>query len=142
MLRMFKISETHHPVVGTLRCDVCGHRSAMSLPIFRLLRSGEKVAAGRMRCALLLLLLLLTPALAVEPGPEILLWPKGAPGSEGKTNLDTIVRIADNGERVLSNIHKPSITPYLPSVAKATGCAVIVAPGGGHRATRLNLCVL
>src|SRR6266536_459684 len=77
-------------------------------------------------------LVLLTAAHAVEPGPEILLWPNGAPGSEGKTG-DEKVRIADNGERVLSNIHKPSITPYLPSADKATGCAVIVAPGGGHR---------
>src|SRR5258705_424469 len=77
-------------------------------------------------------LLLLTTAHAVEPGPEILLWPNGAPGSEGKTG-DEKVRIADNGEHVLSNIHKPSITPYLPSGDKATGCAVLVAPGGGHR---------
>jgi acetyl esterase/lipase len=68
---------------------------------------------------------------AAEP-KEILLWPKGAPGSEGKFG-DEKVRIADNGEHVLSNIHKPSITPYLPPPDKATGCAVIVAPGGGHR---------
>ena len=78
-------------------------------------------------------LILSLTAHAVEPGAEILLWPKGAPGSEGKTNLETVVRIADNGEHVLSNIHKPSITPYLPAADKATGCAVIVAPGGGHR---------
>jgi acetyl esterase/lipase len=81
-------------------------------------------------------LLLVTTAPAVEPGPEIPLWPKGAPGSEGKTILDTVVRIADNGERVLSNIHKPSLTPYLPKVMAGQasgGCAVIVAPGGGHR---------
>jgi endo-1,4-beta-xylanase len=30
-------------------------------------------------------------------------------------------------------VHKPSITPYLPVREKATGTAVIVAPGGGHR---------
>ena len=75
----------------------------------------------------------LTNSRAVEHGAEILLWPNGAPGSEGKTNLETVVRIAERGERVLSNIHKPSITPYLPTADKATGCAVIVAPGGGHR---------
>ena len=77
--------------------------------------------------------LLFTTAHAVEPGKDILIWPDGAPGSEGKTNLETVVRIAERGERVLSNIHKPSITPYLPAAGKATGCAVIVAPGGGHR---------
>lgn len=79
----------------------------------------------------LVLLLALTGSHAVEGGREILLWPNGAPGSEGKTG-DEQVRIV-NGERIISNIHKPSITPYLPPAEKATGCAVIVAPGGGHR---------
>src|SRR5450759_2396929 len=76
-------------------------------------------------------LLLPVAILAAEP-KEILLWPNGASGSEGKTG-DEVVRIADGGDHVVSNIHKPSITPYLPSPDKATGCAVIVAPGGGHR---------
>ena len=77
------------------------------------------------------LLLLATTLQAAEP-KEILLWPNGAPGSEGKTG-DEKIRITDTGERVLSNIHKPSLTPFLPPADKATGCAVIVAPGGGHR---------
>ena len=68
---------------------------------------------------------------AADLPKEILLWPNGAPGSEGKTGEEQ-VRVV-NGERVVSNIHKPSLTPYLPSADKATGCAVIVAPGGGHR---------
>jgi len=76
-------------------------------------------------------LVLLTVAHASEPLKETLLWPNGAPGSEGKTS-DENVRIADNGERALSNIHKPSITRYLPPADTATGCAVIVAPGGGR----------
>ena len=80
-------------------------------------------------CAVFLLPLAIA---AAELPQEILLWPNGAPGSEGKTG-ETKVRIADNGEHVLSNIHKPSLTPYLPAADKATGCAVFVAPGGGHR---------
>lgn len=32
----------------------------------------------------------------------------------------------------VTNIHHPSLTVYLPAQDKATGCAVIVAPGGGH----------
>ncbi|MEP7144862.1 MAG: alpha/beta hydrolase, partial [Ferruginibacter sp.] len=36
-------------------------------------------------------------------------------------------------DHVISNIHHPSITPYIPSSQKATGAAVIIAPGGGHR---------
>lgn len=62
---------------------------------------------------------------------DIFLWPNGAPGSEGKTG-EASIRLA-NGERVVSNVHRPTLTPYLPAVGKATGAAVIVIPGGGHR---------
>ncbi len=79
-----------------------------------------------------LLLLLSAPLLAAQPPKEILLWPQGAPGSEGKTG-DEAVRVTPDGEHVVSNVHKPSLTPYLPAKDKATGAAVIVAPGGGHR---------
>ena len=43
------------------------------------------------------------------------------------------VRVSPQGDHVLSNIHTPSITPYLPQPENATGAAVIIAPGGGHR---------
>jgi endo-1,4-beta-xylanase len=33
---------------------------------------------------------------------------------------------------VVFNIHQPSLTPFLPAKNNATGCAVIIAPGGGH----------
>ncbi|WP_367873427.1 alpha/beta hydrolase [Luteolibacter sp. Populi] len=62
---------------------------------------------------------------------EILIYPNGAPGSEGKTG-EEIVKKSGGGELMISNVHKPSITPYLPAADKATGVAVIVAPGGGH----------
>lgn len=62
---------------------------------------------------------------------EIPLWPNGAPGSEGKTGKEKI-RVVE-GDQVVTNIHNPSITPYIPAKEKATGAAVIIAPGGGHR---------
>jgi arabinogalactan endo-1,4-beta-galactosidase/dienelactone hydrolase len=62
---------------------------------------------------------------------EILLWPNGAPGSEGKTAPEK-VRISEEGDHVISGINKPSITPFLPAPGTATGVAVIIAPGGGH----------
>lgn len=62
-------------------------------------------------------------------GQEILLWPNGAPGSEGKTAPEK-VRIAETGDHVISSIHRPSITAFLPE--HGTGAAVIIAPGGGH----------
>jgi acetyl esterase/lipase len=62
---------------------------------------------------------------------EILLWPNGAPGSEGKTTSEKS-RVTYQGDIVISSVNKPSITPYLPSAEMATGAAVIIAPGGGH----------
>lgn len=74
---------------------------------------------------------LLSAAPAGDP-TEILLWPNGAPGSEGKTGKEK-VRIAETGDHVISGIHHPSITPYLPAPGKETGAAIVIAPGGGHR---------
>ena len=48
-----------------------------------------------------------TLALAAEP-PVILLWPNGAPGSEGKTGAET-VRVQPAGDHVIGNVHQPSI---------------------------------
>src|SRR6266446_1738908 len=77
-----------------------------------------------------LVLLLAAAAFAGVPN-AIPLWPDGAPGSEGKTAKEVVeVKI---GERNVQGIHNPSLTPYLPSKDKATGAAVIVIPGGGHR---------
>jgi len=71
-----------------------------------------------------------TMAQGTQP-KEIILWPNGAPGSTGKTGVEN-VRITDQGDHVLTNIHKPSITAYLPEAGKNTGVAIIIAPGGGH----------
>ncbi len=70
------------------------------------------------------------PAADVEP-KTILLWPGGAPGSEGKSGAET-TRVTPDGEHVVAGIHQPSLTAYLPPQGQATGAAVIIAPGGGH----------
>lgn len=70
--------------------------------------------------------------LAANHPEPILLWPNGAPGSEGKTG-DDVVKTSPGGEESVTGVHKPSITAYLPSPEKATGTAVLVIPGGGHR---------
>jgi len=77
------------------------------------------------------LLLLSALGAAAAEHDAILLWPNGAPGSEGKTAPES-VRTTPDGEHVISSVHQPSISPYLPSKEKATGAAVIIAPGGGH----------
>lgn len=65
---------------------------------------------------------------AADPNPVVPLWPEGAPRSEARKDEPEKI-VGDN----VSNIHFPTITAYLPAKAKATGCAVIIAPGGGHR---------
>jgi len=62
----------------------------------------------------------------------VLLWPDGAPGSEGKSGQET-VRISSEGDHVLSGVHQPSITVYLPAKERATGAGIVIIPGGGHR---------
>lgn len=60
------------------------------------------------------------------------LWPNGAPGSEARVNEPEKID-AKPGVNNVSNVHNPSITPFLPTADKATGTAIIIAPGGGHR---------
>jgi acetyl esterase/lipase len=76
--------------------------------------------------------LVLAAGPALAENQTVILWPNGAPGSEGKT-ADETVRVNENGEHIVSNIHRPSLTLFFPSKDKATGAAVIIAPGGGHR---------
>ena len=72
-------------------------------------------------------------ATAAELPKEIPLWPKGAPGSEGKTDAELQVKNAAGEISSIYRVHNPSLTPYLPAKDKATGAAVLVIPGGGHR---------
>lgn len=75
-------------------------------------------------------------ALAAGNGEVVVpLWAGGAPGSEGMTERkEVITQPSKPGDSLkVSNIHNPSLTVYLPSKEKATGAAMIIAPGGGHR---------
>jgi endo-1,4-beta-xylanase len=81
--------------------------------------------------------LLLTPLLAMagraaETPLVVPVWADTAPGSEGKTG-DEKVRVTSEGEHVVSSIHHPTLTIYLPPTGTATGAAVLICPGGGHR---------
>lgn len=85
-----------------------------------------------LRVSLLLACLTLTSVLGAQQPAEIPLWPAGAPGSEGKSAPEK-VRITNEGDHVVSSVHRPSITPYLPERRAATRTAIIVVPGGAHR---------
>jgi endo-1,4-beta-xylanase len=79
----------------------------------------------------MLTLFVAATALAAERGEEIRLWPNGAPGSEGETAAE----VFKGDARLPSNftvVHYPSIYVFLPPKDKASGMAVVVAPGGGH----------
>ena len=61
----------------------------------------------------------------------VTLWSSGAPDSAVKFSPET-VRLNDEGEHIVSNVHAPSLSVFLPAPGKATGAAVVVVPGGGH----------
>jgi acetyl esterase/lipase len=86
----------------------------------------------RMEKTLAVVLVLAASTAAAQTAQEIPVWPGVAPGSEGKTAKEAITTSA-NGEIRVAAIHSPSLTPYLPSKDKATGTAILVIPGGGHR---------
>ncbi|SPE41458.1 putative endo-1,4-beta-xylanase B [Candidatus Sulfopaludibacter sp. SbA3] len=79
------------------------------------------------------LFLLSGPVLAAD-SHEIPLWAHGAPGSEGKTakEVDEAPNQA-HGYLKVTGVHNPSLTVFMPPADKATGAALIIAPGGGHQ---------
>jgi acetyl esterase/lipase len=78
--------------------------------------------------------LLLAASASGAEGPEqIPLWPKGAPGFESRRDEPEVAK-----DYWVRNIHNPSVTAFLPPKDKATGAAVIVCPGGGHRELVFN----
>lgn len=92
-----------------------------------------------MRTALLYGLLLFSGlAFAQQRPQELHLWPGGAPDSEGLTAGAEVFTPAKDPKYVglpgnFTVTHLPSIYVFLPPKEKATGAAMIVAPGGGHR---------
>jgi endo-1,4-beta-xylanase len=82
-------------------------------------------------CFLLLFNMFCPAFLHAQEPKEILLYPNGAPGSEGKTSAEKI-RVNATGDHLISNIHKPSIFPYIPT-KNENRVAIIIAPGGGHQ---------
>jgi acetyl esterase/lipase len=73
------------------------------------------------------------PGLAQSTSPEIPLWSNGAPGFENRRNEPEQAK-----DYWIRHINNPSITVYLPPKEKATGAAVVICPGGGHRELVFN----
>jgi acetyl esterase/lipase len=60
------------------------------------------------------------------------IWNGNPPGVAAAAPAEQ-VRLTEQGERIVSSVHRPSLTPYLPEPTQATGAGVVVVPGGGHR---------
>jgi len=65
----------------------------------------------------------------VVPAPErISLWPKGAPGTEGRRNMPEVAQ-----DYWVKSINDPSLTVFPADPRHNSGAAIIVVPGGGHK---------
>lgn len=65
------------------------------------------------------------------------IWPGVAPGSEQWRYVEKRVENTPNGAIVV-NVVKPTLTAFLPERGKATGSAVIIAPGGAFVALAIE----
>jgi acetyl esterase/lipase len=84
--------------------------------------------------ALLASLVALCAAATAQPSLHVVhLWNNGAPGFENRK--DEPEQAQDYWVR---NVNNPSITVFLPPKEKATGAAVVIAPGGGFRELVFN----
>jgi acetyl esterase/lipase len=93
------------------------------------------VSMDRMWLTSLVIACSATVCLTGQPADDALVvpvWPAVPPGSEGKSGSET-VRVTEAGDHVVSNVHRPSLTVYLPAAGRATGAGVLVIPGGRHR---------
>ena len=88
----------------------------------------------RQLCLSLLIGMCTMPLVARADDPPVVpLWDKGAPGFESRKDEKENRAVQKSGEYKVTNVHNPYLTVFLPSKDKATGAAVIIAPGGGHR---------
>ncbi|MCB1121835.1 MAG: alpha/beta hydrolase [Verrucomicrobiae bacterium] len=68
---------------------------------------------------------------------ELVIWPDGAPGSQGTTMTETVRtnEIQIEGKpavsRWIQGVTQPTLTVFLPEETQANGAAVMVCPGGG-----------
>jgi acetyl esterase/lipase len=75
-----------------------------------------------------------TQLYAQQTQPEtIYLWKNGAPGFENRKDEPEEAK-----DWWIKNIHNPSLTAYFPAKDKKNGTAVVICPGGGHRALVFN----
>ena len=75
----------------------------------------------------------LLSAQPVDSSLVIPLWQNGAPGFENRKGEKEEAK-----DWWVRNVHNPSLTVFFPAKAIANGAAVVICPGGGHRALVFN----
>ncbi len=106
--------------LGLDLCVLCVEKPVLPMKPIRFLRQ-------------ILISLLLSALAMAEDAPLVIpVWPGVPPGSEGKTGEEH-TRLSPEGEHIVSNVHRPSLTVYLPPAGPATGAGVVICPGGAHR---------
>ncbi len=82
------------------------------------------------------LLLLIVPDLLISAAygqPFVVkLWPDGIPGSRKDTSYVEKITKTDGRVTRCERVTDPDLTVYLPPADRATGCAVLICPGGGY----------
>lgn len=68
---------------------------------------------------------------------EMRLWPGKAPGSES-WSIPEATMTSPSGDRTVTNVSDPTLTVFLPDATRATGAAVVIAPGGALRALSVD----
>ena len=84
-----------------------------------------------MKKILIISFLFISTMLSAQKTVELLLWPNGAPNTNGLTDPEENME----GGRV-ANVVNPSITVYHPE--KPNGMAIIMCPGGGYARLAMN----
>jgi acetyl esterase/lipase len=72
-------------------------------------------------------------AALLAQGPELKLWPNGAPGEAGGIGPEEVM--PPRGEETvlrITGVSEPSITVYRPPQSGKPGAAVVICPGGGY----------
>ena len=91
---------------------------------------------GKILLRALFVWLFVLTAYAQSTPQVVYLWPTGHPTLQGANEKEVTTPANPRpGERIASivNVHNPSLVVYPAPANKATGAAIIVAPGGGHR---------
>jgi len=86
------------------------------------------------RPAILAATIALSVTAVAQSAPQVIpLWNNGAPGFESRKDIPEQAQ-----DYWVRNVNNPSITVYLPPKEKASGAAVVIAPGGGFRELVFN----